>query len=100
MAGPVHYELYIRKTVPSPWTLIQAIEDRQQAVETAEQMLRDKEAVAVRVTKETMDPETKEFQSVAILTRGEPELPRKMVVENTDRPNCTIPADLYTPRAR
>jgi len=100
MAGPVHYELYIRKTVPSPWTLIQAIEDRQQAVETAEQMLRDKEAVAVRVTKETMDPETKEFQSVAILTRGEPELPRKMVVENTDRPNCTVPADLYTPRAR
>lgn len=100
MAGPVHYEIYIRKTVPSPWTLIQATEDRQQAVETAEQFLRDKEAVAVRVTKETMDPETKEFQSVAILTRGAPELPVKKVVYDADRPNCMVPADLYTPRAR
>ncbi|WP_269515051.1 hypothetical protein [Brevundimonas subvibrioides] len=100
MAGPVHYELYIRKTVPSPWALIQATENRHQAIETAEQILRDKEAVAVRVTKETMDPDTKEFQSVAVLTRGEPELPTKKVVDAPSQPNCMAPAHLYTPRAR
>ncbi|ADK99572.1 hypothetical protein [Brevundimonas subvibrioides] len=100
MAGPVHYELYIRKTAPSPWTLMQATENRQQAIEAAEEILRDKHAVAVRVTKETLDPDTMEFNSVTVLTRGAPEAPRKRVVDQADRPNCMTPADLYTPHAR
>jgi len=100
MAGPVHYELYIRKTAPSPWTLMQATENRQQAIETAEEILRDKHAVAVRVTKETLDPDTMEFNSITVLTRGAPEAPKKRVVNETDRPNCMAPADLYTPHAR
>ncbi|CAL1690084.1 hypothetical protein MMB232_00204 [Brevundimonas subvibrioides] len=100
MAGPVHYELYIRKTAPSPWALMQATENRQQAIEAAEELLRDKHAVAVRVTKETLDPDTMEFNSVTVLTRGAPEAPRKRVVDQADRPNCMTPADLYTPHAR
>ncbi|HAC01045.1 MAG TPA: hypothetical protein DCF67_05960, partial [Brevundimonas sp.] len=77
MAGPVHYEIYIRRTAPADWSLHQAVEDRRQAVDAAEGLLRDREAVAVRVTKETLDPETMEFASVVILTRGAPELSRK-----------------------
>ena len=100
MAGPVHYELYIRKTAPSPWTLLQATEDRQHAITTAEEILKDKHAVAVRVTKETLDPDTMEFASTTILTRGVAEAPRKRVVDDADRPNCMAPADLYTPHAR
>ncbi len=100
MAGPVHYELYIRKTAPSPWTLMQATEDRKQALQQAEEILADKRAVAVRVTKETLDPETMEFASTTILTRGAPEAPKKRVVDDADRPNCMAPADLYTPHAR
>lgn len=100
MAGPVHYELYIRKTAPSPWTLMQATENRQQAIEAAEEILRDKHAVAVRVTKETLDPDTMEFNSVTVLTKGAPEAPKKRVVDDADRPNCMAPADLYTPHAR
>ena len=100
MAGPVHYEIYVRKTAPAPWSLLQATEDRQQAIETAEDCLRDKRAVAVRVTKETLDPETMEFTSVTVLTRGAPEGARKRVVEADDRPNCVAPQDLYAPHAR
>jgi len=100
MAGPVHYELYIRKTAPSPWSLMLATEQRKQAVETAEEILRDKRAVAVRVTKETLDPDTMEFNSITVLTRGVPEAPKKRVVDDADRPNCMTPADLYTPHAR
>ena len=100
MAGPVHYELYIRKTAPSPWTLMQATEDRQQAIETAEEILRDQHAVAIRVTKETLDPDTMEFNSVTVLTRGAPEAPKKRVVDAADRPKCMTPADLYMPHAR
>lgn len=100
MAGPVHYELYIRKTAPSPWTLLQATEDRQQAIQIAEEILSEKRAVAVRVTKETLDPDTMEFASTTILTRGAAEAPKKRVVDDADRPNCMAPADLYTPHAR
>jgi hypothetical protein len=100
MAGPVHYEIYVRKTAPAPWTLLQATENRQQAIETAEDLLKDKHAIAVRVTKETLDPDTMEFASVTVLTRGAPEAPKKRVVEADDRPNCMTPQDFYAPHAR
>jgi hypothetical protein len=100
MAGPVHYELYIRKTAPSPWTLSMATEDRKNALDTAEDLMRDRQAVAVRVTKETLDPDTMEFNSVTLLTRGAPEAPRKKVADIDAGPACKAPADLYTPHAR
>lgn len=101
MAGPVHYELYIRKTAPAPWTLMMATEERKNAVDTAEEILRDKRAVAVRVTKETLDPDTMEFNSVTVLTRGAPEAPKKRLVADDDKSsNCMGPQDLYAPHAR
>ncbi|MBX9802073.1 MAG: hypothetical protein K2Y04_04825 [Caulobacteraceae bacterium] len=101
MAGPVHYEVYIRKTAPAPWSLLMATEDRAQAVQTAEDLLTDDRAVAVRVTKETLDPETMEFTSLTVLTRGTPEVQRKRVVaEDQAGPRCAAPQDLYTPHAR
>ena len=101
MAGPVHYELYIRKTVASPWSLMLATEERQNAVEAAEEVLRGSQAVAVRVTKETLDPDTMEFNSITVLTRGAAEAPKKRLVSSDDdRPNCLGPQDLYAPHAR
>lgn len=101
MPGPVHYELYHRKTPPAPWSLLLATEDRNHAVDTAEELLREKMAVAVRVTKETLDPETMEFNSVTVLTRGAPETSKKRVVDpDAPGPRCGCPADLYTPHAR
>ncbi|WP_396594749.1 hypothetical protein [Brevundimonas sp. R86498] len=100
MAGPVHYELYIRKTAPSAWSLVLATEERKHAIDTAEEIFGDRQAVAVRVTKETLDPGTMEFNSVTVLTRGAPEPARKRVVDDTERSNCLAPADLYAPHAR
>lgn len=100
MVGPVHYELYVRKTAPAPWSLMLATEDRKQAVDTAEELFRDKQAVAVRVTKETLDTETMEFSRVTLLTRGAPEAPRKRTAENAERSNCNAPTDFYTPHGR
>lgn len=37
MAGPIHYEVYVRKSAPSSWTLLIATEDRKHAIETAEE---------------------------------------------------------------
>jgi hypothetical protein len=101
MAGPVHYEVYIRKTAPAPWALQMATEDRAHAIEIAEDLLRDDRAAAVRVTKETLDPDTMEFSSVTVLTRGAPEVQRKRVVPDDQAgPRCGGPADLYAPMAR
>lgn len=101
MSGPVHYELYIRKTAPAPWALQLATEDRAYAVATAEELLGDDRAAAVRVTKETLDPDTMEFSSVTVLTRGAPEVQRKRVVPDEEAgPRCASPQDLYAPLAR
>lgn len=101
MAGPVHYEVFIRKTAPAPWSLLMATEDRKVAIETAEDMLRDDRAAAVRVTKETLDPDTMEFSSLTVLTKGAPEVKRKRVVDDAYAgPVCNGPADFYAPHAR
>ena len=101
MAGPVHYEVYIRKTAPAPWSLQMATEDRAHAVQTAEELLADDRAAAVRVTKETLDPDTMEFNSLTVLTRGAPEVQRKRVVPDDQAgPRCSAPQDFYTPHAR
>jgi len=101
MAGPVHYEIYVRRTPPDDWSLSQAMEDRKRAVETAEDLMRDRQAAAVRVTKETLDPETMEFASVVILTRGAPEMKRKRAGASEPRgPGCRGVQDLYAPHAR
>jgi len=78
-----------------------ASEDRKHAIETAEELLKDQRAVAVRVTKETLDPDTMEFNSVTVLTRGAPEPPKKRLVDpDNAAPNCAQPQDLYAPHAR
>lgn len=100
MAGPIHYEVYVRKSAPSAWTLLIATEDRKHAIETAEDQLNDRLAVASRVTKETLDPDTMEFSSLTILTLGAPEEKKKKVADPTLRPACSGPAELYSPHAR
>ncbi|WP_426018829.1 hypothetical protein [Brevundimonas sp. DWR2-3-1b1] len=100
MAGPIHYEVYVRKSAPSFWTLLIATEDRKHAIETAEDQLNDRLAVASRVTKETLDPDTMEFSSLTILTLGAPEEKKKKVADPAIRPACSGPADFYSPHAR
>lgn len=101
MAGPVHYEIYIRKTPPASWALLMATEDRKHAIETAEDLLKDDRAAAVRVTKETLDPETMEFASVTVFSRGAPEVKRKRLTQpDGGGPVCKGPQDLYAPHAR
>lgn len=78
-----------------------ATEDRAHAVQTAEDMLADDRAAAVRVTKETLDPDTMEFTSLTVLTRGAPEVQRKRAVPADQAgPRCTAAQDFYTPHAR
>ncbi|MGC1301134.1 MAG: hypothetical protein WA840_02060 [Caulobacteraceae bacterium] len=98
----VHYELFSRRKSSSPWTLEFATEDRRHAVQSAEELLTEKRAAAVRVTKEILDAETGEFRSIAILTRGDIQLskPKTRVIQEDHGLLCVTPSDLYTFHAR
>lgn len=98
--GQVHYELFVRRKVGAQWTLEIASENRAHALQVAEDVLVQNRAVAVRVSKETLDETTGEYKSIAIFTKGlvDGGKPKKEV-EDRD-PLCVQPADLYTAHAR
>jgi hypothetical protein len=100
MSDQVHYELFVRRKPGAQWTLEMASEVRTNALQAAEEILVSGRAIAVRVTKETLDPETREYRSISIFTKGQVDGGKpKKEVENLD-PLCVQPADLYTAHAR
>lgn len=96
----VHYEVFSRRKAGAQWTLEQATEGRTTAIAVAEELLKEGRAVSVRVTKETLDPETREFQSVTILAKGAPDTTKPKKVVDDREPLCVAPQDLYTIHAR
>nr|WP_295110350.1 hypothetical protein [uncultured Caulobacter sp.] len=96
----VHYELFVRRKAGAQWTLEIASENRAHALQVAEDVLEQGRAVAVRVSKETLDNATGEYKSIAIFTKGMVDGGKpKKEVEQRD-PLCVQPADLYTAHAR
>src|SRR5665213_1766656 len=96
----IHFEVFARQPRETTFTLQFAGEDRSVALEAAEDLLTCGRAAAVKVTKETLDPDSREFQSVVILTKGEA-APKKAKIAAEDLgPLCVTPQDLYTGHAR
>lgn len=97
---PVHYELFVRKNRLSGWALQLASENREAIILEAQELLSSKAVVAVKVTKESLDPTTGEYTSIALLTQGYVETKRNTGRELITSYICTAPQDLYTPIAR
>jgi len=98
--GQIHYEVFIRKGAGASWTLELATEDRGRAIDTGEELLVQKRAVAFKVTKETQDEETLEFKTVTILTKGDTGPVKKSNDVEANNPLCVSPQELYTIHAR
>jgi hypothetical protein len=96
----VHFEVMARRQQGAPWTLQLATEERARAIQTAEEMLADGRCVAVKVTKETLNEDTREFRSVTILNKGAPETAKPKKPREDAEPLCVSPQDLYTLHAR
>jgi hypothetical protein len=96
----VHYEIFARRMPQSGWTLQLAIEDREQAIKAAEEMLKTGAAIAIRVSKETLDSSTGEYRSLTVLEKGEPEQKKKARPVGETTSICSSPQELYTPLAR
>ncbi len=97
----VHFELFIRRNAADGWVLHLASEDRQSCLDTARDLMASRKAIAVRVSKETLDEETRGYRSVVILAEGMVEIvkARRPRLED-ETPLCVAPADLYTVHAR
>ncbi len=63
-------------------------------------MLAEGRAISVKVTKETLDGETREFKTVTILNKGEPDRGKPKPPKEGVEPLCVSPQDLYTIHAR
>lgn len=96
----VHYEVFVRRQVNSTWTLDMACEERDKALEAAKTALAENRVIAARVTKETLDAETREFRSVTIFNEGAPERKKGKERMEDRTPLCVSPQDLYTAHAR
>jgi hypothetical protein len=101
-SGRVHFEVYIRKTPGASWTLEMATENRALACSTAEAVVKDGGAIGAKVTKETLDAETREFLTVRILNVGDVEShgKKRRPPPEALEPLCITPQDLYTMHAR
>ena len=99
--GRVHFEVYVRKTPGASWTLEMASENRAAAISAAEDLVKEGRVAAAKVTKETLDEETREFQTVTIFKAGAYDGgPKKPKVRHDVEPLCVTPQDLYTIHAR
>ena len=96
---PVHYELFSRRAPQASWVLEMAGESRETVTQAAEELLKSGRA-AVRVTKETLDPETGEYRSLTVLDKGVSAPQKKVKLAPTTDTLCTSPQDLYSTLAR
>jgi len=97
----VHFELFVRRKINAPWVLELATEDRARAFETAEELLAEGRVAAVRVSKETLNEDTREFSSLTLMSKGAVESRREPKARDVDdTPLCIAPQDLYSVHAR
>ena len=100
MDQQIHFEIHARRPGTAGFVLDSATEDRAKALETAEELLETGRAVAVKVTKEMLDPASGEFKSLSIFNKGAPEKGKAQVAAVDPGPLCVAPPDLYTIHAR
>ncbi len=96
----VHYEVFARKTPSSSWALQMALENRDQAIRTAEELLASRNFAAVMVSKETLDSNSGEYRSLNVFTKGTTEAPKKVRTVTASDHVCGTPQELYTATAR
>ncbi len=101
MAKQVHFEVFVRRGASPGWSLLDAIDKREEALETARAILAKGTVTGVKVVKETYDDATGDFMALTIFEDGTRKV--KMRREDEDAPPvlpCLTPNDLYSVHAR
>src|SRR5215472_8321228 len=100
MKAQIHFEVFARRAGGRTFNLELATENRELALDSAEAMIAEGGFIGVRVTKETLDPESGEFKSICIFTKGDLEKPKARIADEDRAPPCVSPADLYNVHSR
>jgi hypothetical protein len=96
----IHFEVFVRRSPSEPWRLEAALENRDKAVALGEALF-DEGAAAVRVSKEVRAPDTGDYDSYVILTKGAQLQEKRKPVRNPEGdPPCLAPQDLHAAVAR
>jgi hypothetical protein len=97
-----HFEIFRQNHATGSWSLVEVLEDRDQALERARGMLHDGRTTAVRVVKETFDPDTGGYISLNLFEDGRINTKKKntKIDELEELPICNDADDLYTQRSR
>jgi len=97
--GQIHFEVFARRNQNASLVLEMATEDRARAMAYAEELL-EGGSVAVRVSKEVLDPDSGEYSSVTILAKGMAAPKKSKGPIEEVGPPCVTPQDLYSVHAR
>src|ERR1700754_4807398 len=97
--GQIHFEVFARRNKNANLVQEMATEDRARAMAYAEELL-ESGSVAVRVSKEVLDPETGEYSSATILSKGTAAPKKSKVGVEGGGPPRGTPQDLYSSHAR
>src|SRR5262249_10584767 len=98
----VHFEIFRQQSKSGGWALLEAVDDRDAAVERAKKVLEEGRATAVRVVKETYQPDTGDYMSLTIFEDGKvSNVKKNKKIDDIDNPTpCFKPNDLYSYHAR
>src|SRR6266705_1341830 len=96
----VHFEVFRKMRRGGGWSLVEVIAQRDDAIKYAKTLVEG--AAAVRVMKETHQPETGDYMSLAIFEHGATEIKKKnaKVDDGASSTPCFKPDDLYSYHAR
>src|SRR5882672_9106717 len=97
----VHFEVFRQTRRGGGWALVEVMAQREEAVKHAKTLVADG-AAAVRVTKETHNPETGDYLSLTIFEHGATEIKKKnaKLDEGASSTPCFKVDDLYSYHAR
>src|SRR5690242_16432241 len=97
-----HFEIFRQNHATGNWAMVEVLKDRDQALERARSMLHDGRTTAVRVVKETFDPDTGGYISLKMFEDGRINTKKKntKIDELDELPICNDADDLYTQRSR
>lgn len=97
---PVHYEVFLKKHRKSDWTLFEARDEREDALELARALLNRHAAGSVRVTREQYDEAARIFRTVPIFEGGTDQFADPKEKTGEASLPCVTPADLFGAAAR
>ena len=75
--GDVHYEIFRQVGKGGGWSLVEAMEDRDAAVDRARALIEEAKAAAVRVVKETFMASTGDYISLTVFEAGDTQVKKK-----------------------